>query len=163
MSLTGYLPPISENGSLLADGGYMSVLPCDVMKEQAGARTVISVDVSSENQKDYYEYGTYLSGWWLLWNSLNPFSKTVNVPSMGDIQDALRWVSSDQHRRRMETVADLHLRPPIQDFGTLEYDKFDEIVERGYDHAKPLVEELVRKNPSLVSSSRMSPRKLKEA
>ena len=163
MSLTGYLPPISENGSLLADGGYMSVIPSDVMKEQAGARTVISVDVSAESQKDYYEYGTYLSGWWLLWNSLNPFSKTVNVPSMGDIQDALRWVSSDQHRRRMETVADLHLRPPIQDFGTLEYDKFDEIVQRGYDYARPLIEELVRKNPSLISSSRLSPRKVKQA
>ena len=136
-----------------------SVIPTDIMKEQAGARTIISVDVSAELQKNYYEYGTHLSGWWLLINSWNPFTKTVNVPSMGDIQDALRWVSSDQHRRRMESVADLHLRPPIQDFGTLDFDKFDEIVERGYAYAKPLVDELVRKNPSLVS---VSPRKMKD-
>mmetsp|Transcript_10167 Transcript_10167/g.16816 ORF Transcript_10167/g.16816 Transcript_10167/m.16816 type:complete len:82 (-) Transcript_10167:145-390(-) len=81
---------------------------------------------------------------------------------MGDIQDALRWVSSDQHRRRMENLADLHLRPPIQDFGTLEFDKFEEIVQIGYEYAKPLVEELVRKNPSLVSSQ-VSPRKKKQA
>ena len=161
MSLTGYLPPISENGSLLVDGGYMSVIPTDIMKEQAGARTIISVDVSAELQKNYYEYGTHLSGWWLLANSWNPFTKTVNVPSMADLQDALRWVSSDQHRRRMESVADLHLRPPIQDFGTLEFDKFDEIVERGYAYAKPLVEELVRKNPSLVTN-KVSPGKMKD-
>lgn len=162
MSLTGYLPPISEKGSLLVDGGYMSVVPTDVMREQAGARTVISVDVSGENEKQYFEYGTYLSGWWLLWNSWNPFVKTVNVPSMGDISDSLRWVSSDQHRRRMESVADLHFRPPIQEYGTLEFDKFDEIVEKGYDYAKPIVDEFVRRNPGLVSSDQLSPRKLKE-
>mmetsp|Transcript_19865 Transcript_19865/g.40370 ORF Transcript_19865/g.40370 Transcript_19865/m.40370 type:complete len:344 (+) Transcript_19865:1766-2797(+) len=126
MSLSGYLPPVSENGSLLVDGGYMSVVPTDVMRDQAGARTVISVDVSGENEKDYYEYGTHLSGWWLLYNSWNPFTRTVNVPSMGDISDSLRWVSSDQHRRRMESEADLHFRPPIQEYGTLEFDKFDE-------------------------------------
>ena len=36
MSLTGYLPPISENGSLLVDGGYLNVLPADVMRTKCG-------------------------------------------------------------------------------------------------------------------------------
>ena len=126
MSLTGYLPPVSENGSLLVDGGYMSVVPTNIMKEQVGARTVISVDVSAEKQKDYYEYGEYLSGWWLLFNSLNPFQSTVSVPSMGDISDALRWVSSDQNMAKNISLADLHLTPPIAEYGTLEFDKFDE-------------------------------------
>jgi len=160
MSLSGYLPPVSENGSLLVDGGYMSVVPTDVMRDQAGARTVISVDVSGENEKDYYEYGTHLSGWWLLYNSWNPFTRTVNVPSMGDISDSLRWVSSDQHRRRMESEADLHFRPPIQEYGTLEFDKFDEIVEKGYAYAKPIIDDWVRRNPSLISEQ-LSPRNLK--
>jgi len=35
--------------------------------------------------------------------------------------------------------------------GTLEYDKFDEIVEKSYLYAKPIVDEWVRKNPWLVS------------
>ena len=81
MSLTGYLPPLSDNGALLVDGGYLNVCPADVMREQFGAKTVISVDVSDEFECDYADYGLHLSGWWLLWNSWNPFVKTVKVPS----------------------------------------------------------------------------------
>jgi len=151
MSLTGYLPPISENGSLLVDGGYLNVLPADVMRHQMRARTVIAVDVSPQTERNYYEYGTHLSGWWLLWNSWNPFVTTVQVPSMGDISDTLRWVSSDQHRKEVVNEADLYLAPPVGGYGTLEYDKFDEIIEVAYEYAKPIVDEWVKQNPWLVS------------
>ena len=151
MSLTGYLPPISENGSLLVDGGYLNVVPADVMRTQMQARTVIAVDVSPQTERNYYEYGTHLSGWWLLWNSWNPFVTTVQVPSMGDISDTLRWVSSDQHRKQVVHDADLYLTPPVGGYGTLEYDKFDEIIERAYEYAKPIVDDWVRQNQWIVS------------
>jgi len=153
MGLYGYLPPISENGALLVDGGYSNSCPADVMKYQMGARTVISVDVSDFQEREYYEYGSYLSGWWVLWNSWNPFVKTVHVPSMGDISDMLIWVSSEQKRKAVNLISDLHLTPPVQDIGTLEFDKFDEIVEKGYLYAKPIVDEWVRQNPSLIPST----------
>mmetsp|Transcript_28427 Transcript_28427/g.28769 ORF Transcript_28427/g.28769 Transcript_28427/m.28769 type:complete len:272 (+) Transcript_28427:688-1503(+) len=152
MSLQGYLPPISENGSLLMDGGYTNVLPADVMLQQMGARTVIAVDVSAEQERDYDEYGTSLSGWWLLWNSWNPFVKTVKVPSMGDLSDRLACVCSEQHENRMIKKIDLYLRPPTNNYGTLEYDKFDEIVKIGEDYAKPIVDEWVKQNPWLTST-----------
>ena len=44
-----------------------------------GAQTIISVDVGAEDNNDLTNYGEYLSGWWLLWNSLNPFAKKVRV------------------------------------------------------------------------------------
>jgi len=146
MTLTGYLPPISDKGSLLVDGGYMNVVPADVMRDTMNARLVISVDVSNESEREYFDYGTTLSGWWLLFNSWNPFAKTVKVPSMGDINDMLIWVSSIQHCKKAKMASDLYLLPPVSDIGTLEYNRFDEIVQRGYDYAKPLVEELVRKH-----------------
>jgi len=155
MGLTGYLPPIAENGSLLVDGGYLNSLPADVMKYQMGARIVITVDVSTECKRKYFEYGTHLSGWWVLWNSWNPFLKTVQVPSMGDISDMLIWVSSEKHRKAVKLVSDLHFTPPIQDVGTLEYDRFDEVVEKSYLYAKPIVDEWVRLNPWLVSSRKI--------
>ena len=37
--------------------------------------------------------------------------------------------------------------------GTLEYDKFEEIVEKSYLYAKPIVDEWVLKNPWLVSQN----------
>ena len=150
MTLAGYLPPISEDGSLLVDGGYLNAVPADVMRYKMGAATVVAVDVSPDSERLYFEYGTHLSGWWLLWNSWNPFVKTVKVPSMGDISEMLIWVSSEQHRREVKSCCDLHLTPPIQDIGTLEYDKFDEIVEKSYDYAKPIVDEWVRSNLWLV-------------
>lgn len=91
MSLQSYLPPVSADGCLLVDGGYMNILPADIMKQQMGARTVIAVDVTQEVILDNYEYGTHLNGWWLLFNSWNPFVKTVKIPSMGDIAERLAW------------------------------------------------------------------------
>lgn len=151
MTLQSYLPPLSEDGTLLVDGGYMNVLPADVMKLQMRARTVIAVDVSPEVRLDNFEYGTHLNGWWLLWNSWNPFTKTVNIPSMGDISERLAWVSGERHRKKVREYIDLFLQPPVGNFGTLEYDKFDEIVSLGYEYAKPRVDNFVRKNPHLIA------------
>jgi lysophospholipid hydrolase len=73
---------------------------------------------------------------------------------MGDISELLIWVSSENHRKSVVAVTDLHLTPPVQDYGTLEYDKFDEIMEKGYEYAKPIVDEWVKQNPWLVSSNK---------
>jgi lysophospholipid hydrolase len=135
MSLQGYLPPICENGMLLLDGGYANVVPGDVMAKQ-GAKTVIAVDVSGEVTHDYYEYGTHLSGFWILWNSWNPFTKTVRIPSMGELARRLIWVSSLKKSAEVADSVDLFLRPPVQDYGTLDFDKFDDIVQVGYEYTK---------------------------
>jgi len=152
MSLQGYLPPISEGGSLLLDGGYTNLIPGDVMSKQMGARTVIAVDVSPEDIVEYYDYGSNLSGLWLLWNSLNPFVHTVSVPSMGDLSQKLMWVSANKHLTTVKDSFDLLLTPPVHNYGTLEYDKFDEIYEKGYQHAKPLIEQFLKEKPWLASS-----------
>jgi lysophospholipid hydrolase len=146
MSLQGYLPPISEDGSLLLDGGYMNNLPADVMKDEGGVRHIIAVDVGREPRRVFYPYGSKLSGWWLLWNKLNPFATTVSVPSMGDVSAALAYVSSEQHKDRMkDECIDLYLRPPIQAFGTLEFGRWDEIVKVGYDYALPHIKKFAER------------------
>lgn len=140
MSLQGYLPPISEDGSLLLDGGYMNNLPADVMKEEGGIKYIVAVDVGSEPRRDYFGYGSSLSGWWLLWNKINPFAETVIVPSMGDVSAALAYVSSEQHKDRMKAECiDLYLRPPVNDYGTLQFDKMEEIIRVGYEYALPRI------------------------
>lgn len=146
MGLTGYLPPISENNRLLVDGGYMNIVPADVMSDM-GAKKIIAVDVSSEERTDFFEYGNELSGLWLLYNSWNPFVQTVKVPSMGDINERLSWVSSEITRKdNIKNSVDLFLRPPVGHFGTLEYDKIDEIAKIGYEYAKPLVKKWAEEN-----------------
>jgi len=151
MSLYGYLPPISEDGHLLLDGGYMNLVPGDILLKQMNAKAVICVDVSQEDIEGYYDYGTSLNGFWLLWNSLNPFAETVRVPSMAEISRKLIWVSSVNHRAAVKENADLFLTPPVQQYGTLEFDRFDEIVEAGYQYAKPRIDAFIERNPWVVS------------
>ena len=93
---------------------------------------------------------------WVLWNSWNPFCKTVQVPSMSDVSDMLIWINSEQHRKSVRIVSDLHLTPPVQDVGTLEYDKFDEIVDTSYRYAQPLIADWVEANPWLISTPKIS-------
>jgi hypothetical protein len=41
----------------------------------------------------------------------------------------------------------LYLTPPVGGYGTLEYDKFDEIMELSYQYAKPIIDAWVKQNP----------------
>lgn len=98
MSLSGYLPPLCDpvDGHLLLDGGYVNNLPgqyhsitvsgkvshlsfsADVISAH-GAETIIAIDVGSQDNNDMTNYGDHVSGWYLLWNKINPFAKKVRV------------------------------------------------------------------------------------
>jgi lysophospholipid hydrolase len=57
--------------------------------------------------------------------SWNPFVQTVKVPSMGDINERLSWISSERMKKDViDNKVDLFLKPPVDCFGTLNYDKF---------------------------------------
>ncbi|XP_009321445.1 PREDICTED: neuropathy target esterase-like, partial [Pygoscelis adeliae] len=58
-----------------------------------GAKTVIAIDVGSQDETDLCNYGDSLSGWWLLWKRLNPWAEKVKVPDMAEIQSRLAYVS----------------------------------------------------------------------
>ncbi|CAH2306515.1 neuropathy target esterase, partial [Pelobates cultripes] len=47
-----------------------------------GARTVLAIDVGQQKEWNTWNYGDSLSGWWLLWNRLNPWSEKVKVFSL---------------------------------------------------------------------------------
>ena len=53
MTLAGFLPPIWEGDRLLVDGGYLNVLPADVMN-RLGAATIIAVDVAPQESTETY-------------------------------------------------------------------------------------------------------------
>lgn len=56
------------------DGGYVNNLPADVMRTM-GARTVIAIDVSSADEKDFHNYGDYLNGFYAQFHSLLNWQK----------------------------------------------------------------------------------------
>ncbi|XP_055988845.1 patatin-like phospholipase domain-containing protein 7 isoform X1 [Sorex fumeus] len=138
MSLSGYMPPLCDpkDGHLLMDGGYINNLPADVARSM-GAKVVIAIDVGSRDETDLTNYGDALSGWWLLWKRWNPLATKVKVLNMAEIQTRLAYVCCV---RQLEMVKNSeyceYLRPPIDSYGTLDFSKFDEICEVGYQHGR---------------------------
>nr|XP_060613420.1 patatin-like phospholipase domain-containing protein 7 isoform X2 [Anolis sagrei ordinatus] len=138
MSLSGYLPPLCDpkDGHLLMDGGYINNLPADVARSM-GAKVVIAIDVGSRDETNLTNYGDALSGWWLLWKRWNPLVEKVKVLNMAEIQTRLAYVCCV---RQLEMVKNSdyceYIRPPIDRYGTLDFGKFDEICEVGYQHGK---------------------------
>uniref|UniRef100_UPI003AB05E27 patatin-like phospholipase domain-containing protein 7 n=1 Tax=Centroberyx gerrardi TaxID=166262 RepID=UPI003AB05E27 len=140
MSLSGYLPPLCDpkDGHLLMDGGYINNLPADVARSM-GAKVVIAIDVGSQDETNLTNYGDSLNGWWLLWKRFNPLAEKIKVLNMAEIQTRLAYVCCV---RQLESVKESeyceYIRPPIDRYGTLEFGKFDEIAEVGYQHGKTL-------------------------
>lgn len=58
-----------------------------------GAKYVLAIDVGSQDEMDFTNYGDSLSGFWLLWKKYNPFTASVKIPSLPDIQSRLAYVS----------------------------------------------------------------------
>uniref|UniRef100_A0A3Q3E7A0 lysophospholipase n=1 Tax=Labrus bergylta TaxID=56723 RepID=A0A3Q3E7A0_9LABR len=140
MSLSGYLPPLCDpkDGHLLMDGGYINNLPADVARSM-GAKVVIAIDVGSRDETNLTNYGDSLNGWWLLWKRFNPLAEKIKVLNMAEIQTRLAYVCCV---RQLEVVKECeyceYIRPPIDHYGTLDFGKFDEIAEVGYQHGKTL-------------------------
>lgn len=146
MTLSGYLPPIGDpiDGHLLVDGGYIDNVPIDVMRSK-GAYTIIGVDVGSKEPHDLYNYGDELSGWWLLWRRLNPFSKPLKIPDMQEIASRLNYVSCNMQLNDLATRGDFeYIRPPIEGFATLQWYLSEEIEGLGYKHLLPKAEQWIR-------------------
>ncbi|KAB5523480.1 hypothetical protein PHYPO_G00153050 [Pangasianodon hypophthalmus] len=140
MTLSGYLPPLCDpkDGNLLMDGGYINNLPADIARN-IGAKTVIAIDVGSQDETDLCNYGDNLSGWWLLWKRINPWAEKVKVPDMAEIQSRLAYVSCVRQLELVKKSAYCeYIRPPIDRFKTMDFGKFDEIYDVGYQHGKLL-------------------------
>ncbi|KAL7670885.1 hypothetical protein ACOME3_005801 [Neoechinorhynchus agilis] len=139
MSYATLFPPFCDpfDGHLLMDGCYVNNVPADVMRDM-GAYLTIAVDVGSQDETEFTNYGESLSGWWMLWQRLlfwRPSS--VKIPNMAEIQSRLAYVSCQRH---LEIVKNLnrcvYVRPPIDPFGSLDFNSFDDIRNVGYKYGQ---------------------------
>ncbi|KAI0177777.1 lysophospholipase NTE1 [Pestalotiopsis sp. NC0098] len=136
MSLAGLLPPLCDEGSMLLDGGYIDNLTVSHMKS-LGADVIFAIDVGALDDDTPQAYGDSLSGMWAFVNRWNPFSSIPNPPTLAEIQGRLAYVSSVDALERAKTLPGcIYMRPPIDDYGTLDFGKFDEIYQLGYQYGK---------------------------
>lgn len=133
MTLVGLLPPLCDNGNLLVDGGYIDNLPVSTMFAM-GASVVFACDVGSLDDNSPRNCGDTVSGWWLLINRWNPFSNAKQVPAITEIQSRLAYVSSVKTLEDAKVAKGcLYIQMPVHEYGTLQYSKFEEIQQKGYE------------------------------
>ncbi|OCF45992.1 lysophospholipase NTE1 [Kwoniella heveanensis CBS 569] len=131
MTLAGLLPPLSDNGNLLVDGGYMDNTPIEPLRKN-GIRDVIVVDVGSIDDTSPRNYGDSVSGWWIFLNRFNPFYER-KVLSMTEISSRLTYVSSVKTLEDVKhTPGCLYMAMPVQQFDTLGgFKRFTEVLSVG--------------------------------
>jgi len=107
-----------------------------------GASAVFAVDVGAVDDTSPRSFGDTVSGLWLLFNRLNPFAATPNVPPITEIQSRLAYVSS------VKTLADVkvmkgcwYMPIPVQEFSILQFNKFEQILAIGYEKGKKMLQE----------------------
>lgn len=147
-SLPGVFVPVVIDGSVYVDGAVMNNLPGDIMRKRSCA-TVIVVDVGSE-KPFAFDIVEFPSPWKLLWSHLLPFVKPQAVPHIAALLMRTTEVSSTQKTLEVRRDADLCLRPPVDAFGVLEFDRIDEIVEAGHRGTLERLEQL-RGDPSMAA------------
>ncbi|KAF9531870.1 hypothetical protein CPB83DRAFT_867766 [Crepidotus variabilis] len=140
MTLVGLLPPLSDNGHLLVDGGYIDNLPVAAMSA-LGASTIFACDVGSLDDNSPRNFGDTISGWWLLINRWNPFSNARLVPAITEIQSRLAYVSSVNTLEKAKATKNcLYIQMPVHEYGTLQFGKFEELLKKGYHAAIDILE-----------------------
>jgi lysophospholipid hydrolase len=138
-TLPGLTSPMIDNNCLLFDGCLLDNLPMDVMRKRLGSAHVIAVDVVPPHdlQVDVTKLQSP-SGWWLLWNRLNPFASKVELPSIVAIMHRAAELGSVYGRQRLidQGLADLYLHPPVEEINIADFSKIDETAKIGYECCK---------------------------
>lgn len=109
MSIPGVIAPVSRHGKLLVDGGIANNMPVDVARAM-GADFIIAVDVSSP-LKSRHELTSFFS----IANQTTAFLVRLNT------------VEQRANLRPDEVL----ILPPLDDFGSADFDQADPIIEAG--------------------------------
>ncbi|HEX5630875.1 MAG TPA: patatin-like phospholipase family protein, partial [Acidimicrobiia bacterium] len=138
VAIPGTFPPVKgQDGHVLVDGGVMNNIPVDVMERLVEGGLIIAIDLRAgiDLPSDDLPDDGIVSGWRVMLRRLNPFKDSSRVPRM--IDTLLRATESASGRH--EYHADLVIRPPVKDFGILDFDDYERIVEAGYQHARDVL------------------------
>jgi len=156
ISLPGIFSPVpTPSGQLLIDGAVLNTFPVDIMQEQLGGRgSIVGVNVSQIVEiREYYNYGTSLSGWHALLSRLNPFAKKIRIPRL--VETLLRSTDIKSIIRLNETKAmlDVLIEPDVSEIPLMEFKSYKRISEIGYREAVKVLTEHGLIDPDIVENT----------
>lgn len=114
MSLPGIFTPVTVGNQVLADGGLLNNLPTDVARDQMPSKqdVILAVDF------------------------IPPQPSPETLQSLFGVAARTIAVMMLNSERQNMRLADLLLLPDVSPFGQTDYDKADELIQRGYDEAE---------------------------
>lgn len=118
MSLPGVFPPVARDGRILVDGGALDNIPADVVKAQ-GPSFVVAVDVgyAPDDEVNY--------------SILGLMGRTIDAMMRAATREALK-------------SANLIIAIDVDGFGSLDWRRADELIDRGYKAAEAHRDELLK-------------------
>ncbi|MDP9131411.1 MAG: patatin-like phospholipase family protein [Candidatus Binatota bacterium] len=135
VSIPGIGPPAIENGEIFVDGGLVDNLPVAAMKKLCQGQ-VFAVDVSEQAEfKSTLAQSYSVSGWKLLWQRLNPFALTPDLPNILNTLYRTTTVAGVRAIESAKAIADLCFEPPVSQFGVFDWRSVDAIIDAGYRYA----------------------------
>lgn len=134
ISLPFIYPPVAFNDKLLIDGGVLNNIPIDVMRRYSNSSKIIASNISSKHSFQPTPLPYSLSGWKLLYNKFLG-KKTLPI-SLGELVLQLLTISSQQNTERVMSMADYGISLKVEQFGILDFKKYKEITDAGYQQAK---------------------------
>ena len=117
--------------------------------------------VAKAEKDDLYNHGDELNGWFTLSQQINPFGESLRIPSFMEISQRLSFMACASSlskvsgllckfsaiygvsnvSKQLQTLPNVEiLQPPVTHYPPLQWDKLDEIVTKGYEYAKPIVD-----------------------
>ena len=141
-AIPGALPPVVHDGDLLCDGGTFNNFPVDVMQGARGVGTVIGVDLSTHKARRF-ESEEVPGTWALLRDRMRPYAKRrYRFPSLLAYLMNVQILYSISRQEGKRKLTDFYFNPPLDRVGMLQWERFDEIVKQGHEHASEILDRL---------------------
>jgi predicted acylesterase/phospholipase RssA len=138
LAIPGVFSPILYEGDLLVDGCVLNNMPIDVMQRLNLNGPIIAVNVFPDRDliRDY-RFGTSVSGVQTLLYELAPLGRKDSAAPL-IFESLLRVLAlNDVHQAKTKrALADLYIRPPVEQFNILDFGSYERIAQIGYESGR---------------------------
>ncbi|WP_326535871.1 cyclic nucleotide-binding and patatin-like phospholipase domain-containing protein [Pseudorhodoferax sp.] len=139
ISIPGALPPVVRDGELLCDGGTFNNFPVDQMRRMRGVGYVIGVNLNLRGTTQVPPDG--IPGNISLWRDRlrPPAQRQYRLPSLPTYLMTVTGLYSMSRQPEAQQNCDLYFHPALDRVGMLQWKSIDQIIARGYAHAKAVI------------------------
>ncbi|MBT8198995.1 MAG: patatin-like phospholipase family protein [Acidimicrobiia bacterium] len=139
VAIPGAFPPVkAADGHVLVDGAMTDNFPLDAMRTVFSPSVVIGSDLKTgfSVPTDDLPSDGIVSGFGIAARRFVPGRRAAQIPRMIDILMRSSEISNSERH----TQADLLIKPPVEAFGALDFPRYLEIIEAGYQGARAAIE-----------------------